>query len=458
MKTRMKMREQAANERIKNFNEVALGYNEEEAVEEAARCLQCKTAPCKHGCPAQVLIPEFILKIKEKDFAKAYEILKEKNNLPAVCGRVCPQETQCEEKCVLGKKGEPIAIGRLERFAADYGIKNKLDKAEKTGNGKKVAVVGGGPAGITCAADLAKLGHEVHLFEALHKPGGVMIYGIPEFRLPKSIVGYEIDSIEKLGVKIYPNALFGKDRNLKDLKEQGFDALFIGSGAGLPRYMNLEGEELNSCYSANEFLTRINLLKAYEFPRFKTPVYTGKKTIVVGGGNVAMDAARCAKRLGAEVAVIYRRTEKEMPARVEEVHHAKEEGIEFNFLCNPVKYIGDENGYVKKAVIEKMKLGEPDKSGRRRPVATGEFFEIEADSVVVAIGNKPNPLIPQSISELKTTDWGTIEVGEDFMTSVEGIFAGGDITTGAATVIEAIGAGKQAASSIDEFLKNGKSL
>jgi glutamate synthase (NADPH/NADH) small chain len=455
MKQRINMREQDAQNRKGNFDEVALGYNNEEAFEEASRCLECKHAPCKSGCPANVLIPEFIKEIKNRDLKKAHDILKQKNNLPAVCGRVCPQEVQCEEKCVLAKRGNPIAIGRLERFVADYGIKNNLSfDTDKKNNGIKIAVIGSGPAGITCAADLAKEGYEVYLYEALHKPGGVMVYGIPEFRLPKKIVEHEISKIQQLGVILETNMVFGKNINMKDLKERGFKAVFIGSGAGLPKFMNIPGEELNTCYSANEFLTRVNLLKAYRFPEFRTPVLVGKKTVVVGGGNVAMDAARCALRLGAEVTLVYRRTENEMPARVEEVHHAKEEGIKFEFLNNPVRYEGDEKGFVKKVFVEKMRLGEADSSGRRRPEATGEIREIEADSVVVAIGNSPNPVIQQNLKDLKTTKWGTIEVDDNNMTNIEGIFAGGDITTGAATVIEAIGAGKKAAASIIEYLKN----
>ncbi|MFA5478620.1 MAG: NADPH-dependent glutamate synthase [Candidatus Muiribacteriota bacterium] len=454
MKNRVSMRQQNPSERIKNYNEVALGYSEEEAFEEASRCLECKNAPCMKGCPAQVLIPHFIKEIKQKNLEKAYEILKQKNSLPAVCGRVCPQEVQCEEKCVLKNKGIPVAIGRLERFVADYGIKNNFDKNFKKieKNNIKVAVVGSGPSGITCAADLALLGYDVTLFEALHEPGGVMVYGIPEFRLPKSIVKYEIECIKKLGVDIKLNFLFGKNASLKSLKEQGYKALFIGSGAGLPKFMNIQGEELNNCYSANEFLTRINLLKAFKFPEFKTPVFAGSKCVVVGGGNVAMDAARCAKRLGADVTLVYRRTKQEMPAREEEVEHAHEEGVKFEFLTNPVKYTGDEKGCVKKAIIEKMKLGEPDSSGRRRPVNTGEFIEIETDSVIVAIGNSPNPLIPSEIPEIEVTKWGTMVVDENFMTTAPGVFAGGDIVTGAATVIEAIGAGKKAAEAINKYL------
>ncbi|MGM0608641.1 MAG: NADPH-dependent glutamate synthase [Candidatus Muiribacteriota bacterium] len=460
MTKRQKMTYQNEKERIKNFNEVALGYSEKDAVDEASRCLGCKKAPCKKGCPAQVLIPEFIKEVKNKNFEKAYKILKEKNNLPAVCGRVCPQETQCEIECVLKNKDQPVAIGRLERFVADFGARNNLDKdfLKKDKNNKKIAVVGSGPSGITCAADLASAGYTVVLFEGLHVPGGVMVYGIPEFRLPKEIVSYEIDCIKKMGVEIKLNTLFGKNYTLKDLKNEGFSALYIASGAGLPKFMNIDGEELNNCYSANEFLTRINLLKAYNFPEFKTPVYAGRKCIVTGGGNVAMDAARSARRLGADVTVVYRRTRKEMPARVEEVEHAFEEGVKFNFLCNPVRYEGDKNGNVKKALVEKMKLGEPDDSGRRRPLPTGNFFELEADSVVVAIGNNPNPLIKREFPELKTTDWGTFIVDDNYMTSIEGVFAGGDITTGAATVIEAIGAGKTAATSIIRFLDKGRSL
>ena len=451
------MPEQDPNIRNKNFEEVATGYTEEMAVEEAQRCLGCKHKPCMGGCPVNVYIPEFIALVAERKFEEAYNKIQETSSLPAICGRVCPQESQCEKYCIRGVKGEPVAIGRLERFVADWAMKNcKSEPARPEPNGKKVAVVGGGPAGLTCAGDLAKLGYEVTVFEAFHTAGGVLVYGIPEFRLPKDIVKAEIQKLEQLGVKIKTNMVVGKVFSIDELmNEEGFDAVFIGTGAGLPSFMKIEGEDLNGVYSANEFLTRINLMKAYKFPEYDTPIYVGKNVVVVGGGNVAMDAARSAKRLGAEnVHIVYRRSEEEMPARLEEVHHAKEEGIVFNLLCNPTKILGTEDGWVDKIECIRMELGEPDASGRRRPVAVeGSEFLIDADSVVIAIGQTPNPLIKNTTPDLETNNWGCIvakdETGE---TSKTGVYAGGDVVTGAATVILAMGAGKTAAQSIHEFL------
>ncbi len=452
------MPEQDPHIRNKNFQEVTLGYTEEMAKEEAQRCLNCKHKPCMQGCPVMVKIPEFIALVAEGRFAEAYHKIQETSSLPAVCGRVCPQESQCEKYCVRGKKGEPVAIGRLERFVADWYMKNGTDEALKPeSNGKKVAIIGAGPAGLTCAGDLAKLGYAVTVFEAFHTPGGVLVYGIPEFRLPKDIVAKEVDKLKALGVEIMTNMVIGKVLSIEELlNEEGFDAVFIGTGAGLPGFMKIEGEELNGVYSANEFLTRINLMKAYRFPEYDTPIYVGKNVVVVGGGNVAMDAARSAKRLGAEnVYIVYRRSEEEMPARVEEIHHAKEEEIEFKLLNNPVK-INGEDGWVKSVTCIKMKLGEPDASGRRRPVPIeGSEFDLEADAVVIAIGQTPNPLIKNTTPDLETNKWGCIvakeETGE---TSKAGVYAGGDAVTGAATVILAMGAGKTAAASIDEYLKN----
>ncbi len=451
------MPEQEANIRNKNFKEVSLGYTEEMAIEEATRCLNCKTRPCMGGCPVCVKIPEFIALVAEGKFIEAYNKIHETSSLPAVCGRVCPQESQCEKYCVRGIKGESVGIGRLERFVADYYMKHGEDKVslpEK--NGKKVAVVGAGPSGLTCAGDLAKLGYDVSIFEAFHTPGGVLMYGIPEFRLPKTIVQSEIDKLKNYGVEINTNMVIGKVLSVDELlNEEGFSAVFIGTGAGLPSFMKIEGENLNGVYSANEFLTRINLMKAYKFPEYDTPIYSGKRVAVVGGGNVAMDAARCAKRLGAEeVYIIYRRSEEEMPARLEEVHHAKEEGIEFKLLCNPNRILGDENGWVKEIECIEMELGEPDATGRRRPVAkSGSEFKIPVDSVVIAIGQTPNPLIKNTTPDIETNKWGCIvakeETGE---TTKKGVYAGGDAVTGAATVILAMGAGKTAAAAIDEYL------
>jgi len=444
-------------ERIKNFNEVALGYPEETAIAEAERCLQCKKPLCVEGCPVGVDIPEFIKEIAAGNFAEAAKILKRKNSLPAVCGRVCPQETQCESKCILGKKGQPVAIGRLERFAADYELAHGVAQVEKAPpTGKRVAVIGAGPAGLACAGELAKAGHQVTIFEALHVAGGVLMYGIPEFRLPKEIVQREIDNLKALGVEILVNHVVGKVTSVHELLGNGYDAVFIGTGAGLPNFLGIPGENLNGVYSANEFLTRTNLMKGYLFPEYATPVKVGKKVAVLGAGNVAMDAARTAKRLGAEeVTIIYRRSRAEMPARAEEVEHAEEEGIKFMLLTNPVQINGDENGDVKSLTCLRYELGEPDESGRRKPIPIdGSEFEVEFDTVVVAIGQGPNPLVTKSTPGLKLNKWGNIGVDEETLaTSIPGVYAGGDIVTGAATVILAMGAGKKAAASINEYLK-----
>lgn len=453
---KVSMPEQAPHIRNRNFEEVALGYTSEQAIEEAARCLQCKHKPCVNGCPVNVPIPRFIKEIGEGNFEAAYRVISEENNLPAVCGRVCPQENQCEGKCVRGIKGEAVAIGRLERFAADYAINAGIkDEPPAHKNGKKVAVVGGGPAGLTCAGDLAKLGYDVTLFEALHALGGVLMYGIPEFRLPKSLVEKEIGSIIDLGVTIERNVVVGRSITVDELFNEGFQAVFVGSGAGLPRFMNIEGENLNGVYSANEFLTRVNLMKAYDFPNSPTPVKIGKRVAVVGGGNVAMDAARTAKRLGAEeVYIVYRRGEEELPARAEEIHHAKEEGIIFKLLNNPTKIIG-EGGWVTGMECVEMELGEPDASGRRSPVEKPDsHFTLDLGTVIIAIGQGPNPLIRQTTPGLDTHKWGGIVVDEATMhTSKDNVYAGGDVVTGAATVILAMGAGKKAASAIHESLQ-----
>lgn len=445
--------------RNKNFQEVALGYTAETAVEEAQRCLNCKHKPCIGGCPVKIHIPDFIAKVAAGEFEAAYQIIQQTSSLPAVCGRVCPQETQCEQKCVRGIKGEPVAIGRLERFVADWHNANSCDlpvKAEP--NGHKVAVVGSGPAGLTCAGDLAKRGYDVTVFEALHLAGGVLVYGIPEFRLPKTIVQKEIDNLKALGVKVETNMVIGRVLSIDELMDEyGFESVFIGSGAGLPRFMNIPGENLKSVYSANEFLTRVNLMKAYKDDA-RTPVLHAKKVAVVGGGNVAMDAARCAKRLGAEeVYIVYRRGENELPARAEEVEHAKEEGIVFKFLTNPTAILEGENGMVRGISCVEMELGEPDASGRRRPVEkAGSDFTIDCDCVIMAIGTSPNPLIKNTTKGLDTQKWGGIIADEHGLTSREGVYAGGDAVTGAATVILAMGAGKTAAEAIDEYIK-GKS-
>jgi len=457
------MREQNPKDRIKNFNEVPYGYSEEEAVKEAARCLQCKNPPCVKGCPADINIPAFIKAIKEKRFTDAITVIKNTNNLPAVCGRVCPQEDQCEKQCVLMKAGKAINIGALERFAADWEREHSSKSATKERNTqydirntKKVAVIGSGPAGLTCAADLAKMGYSVTVFEALHKPGGVLVYGIPEFRLPKEIVQKEVDEIEKLGVEVKLNYVVGKTGIVDDLKKKGYKAFFIASGAGLPHFLGIPGEDLNGVYSANEFLTRVNLMKAYRFPEYDTPVNVGKKVAVIGAGNVAMDSARCALRLGAEkVHIVYRRTEAEMPARLDEIHHAKEEGIEFHLLTTPMKIVGDEKGNVKKLVCLQNKLGDPDDSGRRSPVPIeGSEFEIEMDTVIIAIGNGPNPLLLGTVKGLELTRKGNVKADDKGRTSLPDVFAGGDIVTGSATVIAAMGAGKQAAKAIDEYLRS----
>ena len=448
------MPHQPADVRNKNFEEVALGYTPEQAVDEAERCLNCKHKPCMNGCPVMVKIPEFIAKIKEKDFEGAYQVISESSSLPAVCGRVCPQESQCEKYCVRAIKGEPVGIGRLERFVADYHNANCKEKAVKPqSNGIKIAIIGSGPSGLTCAGDLAKKGYEVTVFEAFHLAGGVLVYGIPEFRLPKTIVQKEIDTLKELGVKIETNMVIGKVLSIEELvKEYDFKAVFIGSGAGLPKFMNIPGENLNGVFSANEFLTRINLMKAYREDA-TTPIKKGKKVVVVGGGNVAMDAARCAKRLGGDVHIVYRRTLDELPARKEEVEHAMEEGIIFDLLTNPVKINGDENGWAKSCTCIKMELGEPDASGRRRPVAVeGSDFDIEADVVIMALGTSPNPLIKSTTEGLEVNKHGGIITDEFGATSVQAVYAGGDAVTGAATVILAMGAGKTAAKAIDEYL------
>ncbi len=450
------VREQDPKVRAKNFEEVCLGYNEEEAVAEAERCLNCKNAQCIKGCPVSIDIPAFINEVKNRNFEKAYQIISESSALPAVCGRVCPQESQCEGKCIRGIKGEPVSIGKLERFVADWARENgiKPKKAEKV-NGHKVAVIGSGPAGLTCAGDLAKLGYEVTIFEALHEPGGVLIYGIPEFRLPKGdVVAKEVENVKALGVKIETNVVIGKSTTIDELmEEEGFEAVFIGSGAGLPRFMGIPGEQANGVFSANEFLTRNNLMKAFK-EEYDTPIMRGKKVAVVGGGNVAMDAARTALRLGAEVHIVYRRSEEELPARVEEVHHAKEEGIIFNLLTNPVEIHVDEEGWVKGMTCIKMELGEPDESGRRSPVEIkGSEFDIALDTVIMSLGTSPNPLISSTTKGLDTNRRKCIVAEEENgATSKPGVFAGGDAVTGAATVILAMGAGKAAAKGIDAYL------
>ena len=450
------VREQDAKVRATNFDEVCLGYNKEEAMEEASRCINCKNAQCVKGCPVSINIPGFVEQVKEGNIEKAYQVISESSALPAVCGRVCPQESQCEGKCIRGIKGEPISIGKLERFVADWASENGIKPASATEKkGKKVAVIGSGPAGLTCAGDLAKLGYDVTIFEALHEAGGVLVYGIPEFRLPKTkVVAKEIENVKSLGVKIETNVVIGKSTTIDELmEEEGFDAVFIGSGAGLPKFMGIPGEQANGVFSANEYLTRSNLMKAFD-ENSSTPIMRGKKVAVVGGGNVAMDAARTALRLGAEVHIVYRRSEEELPARVEEVHHAKEEGIIFDLLTNPVEIMSDENGWVNGIKCVKMELGEPDASGRRRPVTVeGSEFIMDVDTVIMSLGTSPNPLISSTTEGLEVNKWKCIVADEEHgKTTKEGVYAGGDAVTGAATVILAMGAGKAAAKGIDEYL------
>ena len=452
------VREQDAKERATNFEEVCLGYDAKEAMAEATRCINCKNAQCVKGCPVNIDIPEFISKVKDGEFKEAYDVISKSSALPAVCGRVCPQESQCEGKCIRGIKGEPISIGKLERFVADWAAENGIKPSvDAPSNGKRVAVIGSGPAGLTCAGDLAKMGYDVTIYEALHQPGGVLVYGIPEFRLPKEkVVAKEIENVKSLGVKIETNVIVGKSITIDELiEEEGFDAVFIGSGAGLPKFMGIKGETANGVFSANEYLTRSNLMKAFD-SKSTTPIKVGKKVAVVGGGNVAMDAARTALRLGSEVHIIYRRSEEELPARVEEVHHAKEEGIIFDLLTNPVEILEDENGWVSGIKCIRMELGEPDASGRRRPVEVkGSEFVIDVDTVIMSLGTSPNPLISSTTKGLEINNHKCIIATEDTgATSKEGVYAGGDAVTGAATVILAMGAGKAAAKGIDEYLQS----
>lgn len=454
--TQNRMPEQAPDVRNKNFGEVALGFSPEQAMDEAKRCLSCKNKPCVSGCPVCIDIPAFIAKVAEGDFDGAYEIISRSSSLPAVCGRVCPQESQCEHNCVRGIKGEPVAIGKLERFVADYhNAKASAPAAKIEKNGHKVAVVGSGPSGLACAGALAAKGYSVTIFEALHTAGGVLVYGIPEFRLPKAIVAREVENLRLAGVEIMTDTVIGKTLTIDELMDDmGYEAVFIGSGAGLPKFMRIPGENLKGVYSANEFLTRINLMGAYRDDS-QTPVFRGKKVMVSGGGNVAMDAARCAKRLGGDVTIVYRRTESELPARREEVGHAKQEGINFLMLNTPVAISGDENGFVKSVTCQRMELGAPDASGRARPVPVeGSEYEIDADCVIIAIGTSPNPLIKSTTEGLETQSWGGIVADEKGATSRKGVFAGGDAVTGAATVILAMGAGKTAAEAIDEYIRN----
>lgn len=454
------MPEQSPADRTRNFDEVALGYTEEQAVLEASRCLGCKKPLCVDGCPVRIAIPDFIAAVRRRDFAEAARIVRSANSLPAICGRVCPQEDQCEQVCVLARRYEPVAIGRLERFVADWEAAHSTGaKSLETAppSGYRVAVVGSGPAGLTAAGELAKMGHEVTVFEALHEPGGVLIYGIPEFRLPKRIVRAEVEYLRSLGVKFKVNTIIGRTLTVDDLLDrEGFDAVFLGTGAGLPVFLNIPGENLNGVYSANEFLTRVNLMKAYLFPQYDTPIRVGKRVAVIGGGNTAMDSARTALRLGPEkVFLIYRRSRTEMPARIEEIQHGEEEGIEFMMLTNPVRFIG-ENGWLKAVECIRMELGEPDESGRRRPVPIpGSEFVLEIDTCIVAVGNRPNSLVPSTTPGLQTGRHGTVVVDEEtFATTRPGVFAGGDIVTGAATVILAMGAGKQAAAAIDKYVRS----
>jgi glutamate synthase (NADPH/NADH) small chain len=454
--TKTPMREQPASERIRNYDEVPYGYSPEEAILEAQRCLICKKPKCIAGCPVEIDIPGFIRHIVDGDFKSGINLLKEKNILPAICGRVCPQEEQCEKECILGVKNEPVAIGRLERFLADWEAEQgEMEVPPKPAStGKKIVIVGAGPAGITAAADLVRLGHRVDMFEALHEPGGVLVYGIPEFRLPKSIVFREINYLEKLGVRIFKDHVIGMIRSIDELLEE-YDAVFLGTGAGLPWFLNVPGENLNGIYSANEYLTRANLMKAYLFPRYKTPIVKGKRVVTVGGGNVAMDCARTALRLGADQSIIlYRRSRQEMPARNEEIHHAEEEGVIFKLLSTPAAFHGDDRNWLKEVECIRMKLGEPDDSGRRRPVPIPDAnYMMPADVAVIAIGNSPNPLIPNTTPDIETGKWGNIATDlETGKTSKPGVFAGGDVATGAATVILAMGAGKIAARSIHEYV------
>jgi len=452
------MPKQSAEERVKNFDEVAQGYTKELALEEAERCLQCKNPQCRKGCPVNIDIPAFIALIKEEKFIDAAKKVKEFNALPAICGRVCPQENQCQKFCIVGIRGEPVEIGRLERFVADAEREAGVETPEMPeSTGHKIAIVGAGPAGLTVAAELKKMGHDIEMFEALHVAGGVLMYGIPQFRLPKEIVQAEVDYVKQLGVKIHLDNMIGKLYTVEELFEQGFESVFIGSGAGLPRFLNLPGENLNGIYSANEFLIRTNLMKAYRFPEYDTPINIGKKVAVIGGGNVAMDAARCSLRLGADdVHIIYRRGKNELPARHEEVENAEEEGVIFTLLNNPVKFHGDGRGNVKEIELVRMELGEPDDSGRRRPKPIPDSeWRIPIDTVIIAIGQSPNPIIQQTTEGLETTRWGTIITNDDTMqTAIEGVYAGGDVVSGAATVISAMGAGKTAAEAIDGYLKN----
>jgi glutamate synthase (NADPH/NADH) small chain len=455
----VKMPKQKPKERVKNFNEVALGYTEEQALEEASRCLQCVKPQCVTGCPVEVPIPEFIKCIREKKYAEGIAVIKSKNALPAVCGRVCPQEEQCQVKCVLGKIGEPVSIGRLERYLADWERDHGFQIPEKAKpTGKKVAIVGAGPAGLTAAADLVKRGHEVVLFEALHLPGGVLVYGIPEFRLPKAIVRNEVNYIQKLGADLRVGNLIGRTHTIPELMKNGIDAVFIGSGAGLPRFMGVPGENLGGIYSANEFLIRVNLMKAFKFPEYDTPIRIGKHVVVIGGGNVAMDCARSSMRLGADVCLLYRRSREELPARKEEIENAEEEGLVCRFLAAPLRFIGDEKGWVKAMDCQCMELGPPDQSGRRRPIPIkGSEFTMETDTVIIAIGQTPNPIIQRTTEGLEVDPKrGTIPVDENGKTSLDGVYAGGDVVTGAATVISAMGAGKTAAKAIHEYLMNKK--
>jgi len=452
----MPIPKQKPKDRIRNFNEVALGYTEEQALAEAARCILCPNPRCVKGCPVELDIPGFIKFIKEKNYEEAIRKIKEKNSLPAICGRVCPQEDQCQKLCVMGIKGEPVSIGRLERFAADIELQKGVNVppiADPTG--KKVAIIGAGPAGLTAAADLVKLGYKVEIFEALHVAGGVLVYGIPEFRLPKSIVQAEVDYITKLGVNLRTDAMIGRLFTIDELFKKGFNAVFIGTGAGLPQFLGIPGENLGGIYSANEFLIRVNLMKSYLFPKFDTPIRVGKHVAVIGGGNVAMDSARSALRLGAkQVCIVYRRSREEMPARLEEILNAEEEGIICKFLAAPIRFLGDESGWVKGMECIAMELGEPDESGRRRPVPIkGSEFVMDVDTVIVAIGRTPNPIIQRTTKGLETTKWGTVVINEETgRTSLEGVYAGGDIVTGEATVISAMGAGKKAAKAIHEYL------